>query len=100
MDSKADIGSCPICGERKPENSSICQSCEIAFGRAEEPPPGSQEMDLSRYRGKMFPWEPCELPPALISGRRLALLLCCSLVLIIVMLALLRTPLPTCWEVG
>ena len=100
MDSQADIRSCPICGERKPEDSSICQSCEIAFGGVEERPLGGQEVDLSRYRGKMFPWEPCELPPALISGRRTALILCCTLVLIIVMLALLRTPLPTCWEVG
>jgi hypothetical protein len=100
MHSKAVISSCPICGERKTEDSSICPACEIAFGRVEEPPLAGEEIDLSRYRGKMFPWEPSELPPALISGRGLALILCCSLVLIIVMLALLRTPLPTCWEVG
>ena len=100
MDSKAVTSLCPVCGERKPEDASICLACEIAFGRVEESPAPADEIDLSRYRGKMFPWEPCELTPALIPGRRLALILCCGLVLIIVMLALLRTPLPTCWEIG
>ena len=77
----------------------MCAACEQAFDKAAEPPSGDT-MDVERYVGKMFPWEPSKIVPNLVSGRWAALLLCFALVLIVVLLAVLRTPIPSCWEVG
>jgi hypothetical protein len=90
---------CPVCGQPTSGETVICSECEKAFGRTEEPAAG-EGIDLERYVGKMFPWEPSKIAPNLISGRRAALLLCFALVVIVVLLSLLRAPIPSCWEVG
>jgi hypothetical protein len=91
--------SCPVCGQPNPAETVICADCERAFGSPEEPAVG-ERIDVERYVGKMFPWEPSKIAPNLLSGRRAALLLCFALVLIVVLLSLLRAPIPSCWEVG
>ena len=90
---------CPVCGQPRPSETVICAECESAFGRSEEPAAG-ERIDLERYVGRMFPWEPSKIAPNLVSGRRAAFLLCFALVLIVVLLSLLRAPIPSCWEVG
>ena len=91
---------CAICGEPNRGPSDFCAACEAAFEGAGREPLDTDGMDLNRYAAKMFPWEPSEVTPRLLNGRWLALFLCFGLVAIVVLLALLRTPIPTCWEVG
>jgi hypothetical protein len=93
-------GQCPICGEPDTTESPVCAGCEVAFGPSSEERLDPHGIDLSRYTTKMFPWEPSEAVPKLGSGRCWALILCLALVLIVVLLELLRTPIPACWEVG
>jgi hypothetical protein len=99
MDPELGARRCPICAEPCQGASAICAACEQAFGETRETP-GGDKMDLERYAGKMFPWEPSKITPNLVSGRRAALVLCLALVLIVVLLSLLRAPIPSCWEVG
>jgi hypothetical protein len=77
----------------------MCAECSEAFDTSGNVPAGDT-IDVERYVAKMFPWEPSKIAPNLISGRWAALMLCFALVLIVVLLALLRTPIPSCWEVG
>jgi hypothetical protein len=97
-EAKAD--QCPVCGEEKRTESPVCAACEAAFGSANGKGGETNEIDLGRYATNMFPWEPSEAVPKLRSGRWWALILCLALVLIVVLLELLRTPIPACWEVG
>jgi hypothetical protein len=90
---------CPVCGQPSASETVICAECESAFGRSEEAAAG-ERIDLERYVGKMFPWEPSKIAPNLVAGRRAAFLLCFALILIVVLLSLLRAPIPSCWEVG
>jgi hypothetical protein len=93
-------GQCPVCGEEKLTESTVCSACEAAFGTSNGEQVETNGMDLGRYVTNMFPWEPTKVVPKLGSGRWCALLLCLALVLIVVLLELLRTPIPACWEVG
>jgi hypothetical protein len=99
MDPGREATSCPVCGQAHQSETVICTACEKAFGRREEQPVGAR-IDLERYTGQMFPWEPSKIVPNLVSGRRAAFILCFALVLIVVLLSLLRAPIPSCWEVG
>ena len=99
MNAEREADGCPVCGQPNPGETGICAECEKAFGRPEEAPDG-EKIDLERYVGKMFPWEPSKIAPGLVSGRRAAFLLCFALVLIVVLLSMLRAPIPSCWEVG
>ena len=99
VDPELAVRQCPICAEPYQGASAICTACEQAFGETRELP-GSDKIDVERYAAKMFPWEPSKLAPNLVSGRRAALVLCLALVLIVVLLSLLRAPIPSCWEVG
>ena len=56
--------------------------------------------DPEKYRGRMFPWEPIKFQPALINYNRTWLILAAGLALIVTLLALFRTPLPSCWEIS
>lgn len=100
MNAELKAGQCLICGEPNHAESPVCAACEAAFGSPGEERLDAHEIDLGRYTTKMFPWEPSEAVPKLASGRWLALILCLALVLIVVLLELLRTPIPACWEVG
>ncbi|MBV8216605.1 MAG: hypothetical protein JOZ08_25590 [Verrucomicrobia bacterium] len=93
-------GQCPVCGEENRTESPVCAACEAAFGSSSAGRVDTDGIDLGRYATKMFPWEPSEAVPKLGSGRWWALALCLALVLIVVLLELLRTPIPACWEVG
>jgi hypothetical protein len=97
---EAKAGQCPVCGEESRTESPVCAACEAAFGSSSAEQNDPRGIDVSRYVTKMFPWEPTEIVPKLGSGRRWALILCLALVLIVVLLELLRTPIPACWEVG
>jgi hypothetical protein len=48
----------------------------------------------------MFPWEPMKSQPALIISKRAWVILAIGLVILVLLLALLRTPLPSCWEIN
>ena len=99
MNAEREADRCPVCRQPNPGDAGICGDCEKAFGRPEEATV-AEGIDLERYAGKMFPWEPAKIVPNLVSGRRAALLLCLALVLIVVLLSLLRAPIPSCWEIG
>ena len=97
---ESKAGQCPVCGEENGTELPVCAACEAAFGSSVKEQLDPSGIDVSRYVTKMFPWEPSEVVPKLGSGRRWALILCLALVLIVVLLELLRTPIPACWEVG
>jgi hypothetical protein len=99
MNAESDCSRCPVCGEVNITGSAICPECSAAFDTNANVPAG-EAIDVERYTTKMFPWEPSRIAPNLVSGRWAALLLCFALVLIVVLLALLRAPIPSCWEVG
>ncbi|MBV8100266.1 MAG: hypothetical protein JOZ31_14030 [Verrucomicrobia bacterium] len=100
MNPEPKAGQCPVCGEENRTDSPVCAACDAAFGSSSGEAVETNGIDLGRYATKMFPWEPSEVIPKLSSGRWGALILCLALVLIVVLLELLRTPIPACWEVG
>jgi hypothetical protein len=55
-------------------------------------------LDLEKYTSRMFPWEPIKSQPALINCNSIWFILIVSLVLLVILLALFRAPLPSCWE--
>jgi hypothetical protein len=48
----------------------------------------------------MFPWEQMTTPPRLISLNPVWLAFALLLVTLVLLLAFLRTPLPSCWEIS
>jgi hypothetical protein len=99
MNSESECSRCPVCGELNLTDAAMCAECSAAFNTSADVPAGDA-IDVERYVGKMFPWESSKIAPNLVSGRWAALVLCFALVLIVVLLALLRAPIPSCWEVG
>src|SRR5580704_16726353 len=87
MNPEREADRCPVCGQPSPGETVICAGCESAFGKSEQPAAG-ERIDLERYVGRMFPWEPSKIAPNLVSGRRAAFLPSCALVLIVVLLSL------------
>ena len=100
MNPEPKAGRCPVCGEENRTESPVCTACEAAFGSSNGKGGDTNGIDLGRYSTNMFPLEASEAVPKLASGRWWALILCLALVLIVVLLELLRTPIPACWEVG
>ena len=90
---------CTVCGSANLESLSICAACEEAFKSGDKGLPNTV-LDLNRYTPKMFPWEPTVITPRLLTGPRSWSIFCFGLVLIVILLSLLRTPLPTCWEIS
>jgi hypothetical protein len=99
MNAESECSRCPVCGELNLAGSAVCAECSEAFDKSADVPAGDA-IDVERYVARMFPWEPSKSAPNLVSGRWAALVLCFALVLIVVLLALLRAPIPSCWEVG
>src|ERR1700746_128172 len=89
---------CSVCGGPNSGNSAVCPLCEEAFHSANAGLGTPEGIDLNRYSTNAFPWEPSGFTPRLLSHRRTWSIFCLGLVLIVVLLSLLRTPLPTCWE--
>lgn len=100
MDQFSTAQKCPVCGGANLGGLSICAACEEAFKSADTDFANRKEIDLTRYNFTMFPWEQADVVPRLLSGRWSYLTLSFGLILIVVLLALLRTPLPTCWEIS
>jgi hypothetical protein len=92
---------CCICSEAKSGTATVCALCERAFGPIlnelayEETP-----LDLEKYGSRSFPWEPLTYQPTLIISNRAWMILALGLVVLVLLLALLRTPLPSCWEIS
>ena len=93
---------CAICDAAINRDLSICSECEKAFESAPESQPvyEAELLDLDRYACRMFPWERSRNQLRLISANRAWLMLALGLVALILLLALLRTPLPSCWELS
>ena len=95
-------GRCGICDANIGEGTTVCPDCEKSF---ESVPPVRTDSDAARfdpekYRVRMFPWEPIKCQLALINSNRTWLILAVGLALIVTLLALFRTPLPSCWEIS
>jgi hypothetical protein len=93
---------CGICGAEVCGEGTVCPECQRAF----EPGSGDQTacetipLDLGKYDSRMFPWEQIATQPRLISVNPVWLVLALGLVVLVLWLALVRTPLPSCWELS
>jgi hypothetical protein len=95
-------GRCGICDATIGEEITVCPDCEKSFGSVAPVRTDSNaaRFDPEKYRVRMFPWEPIMWQPALINSNRTWLILAVGLALIVTLLALFRTPLPSCWEIS
>ena len=93
---------CGICGAKFCGEGPVCQECQRSFepGSEEENIGQSDPLNLEKYGGRMFPWEQMLTQPRLITINSAWLVLAIGLVVLVVLLALLRTPLPSCWEIS
>lgn len=93
---------CGICGAEFYGEETVCQECQQSFapsiGRETFDPASS--LDLAKYDCRLFPWEQINRQPRLISVDPRWMTLALGLVILVVLLALLRTPLPSCWELS
>jgi len=102
VDKERQSDCCEICGLVTSDDSGICAECESAF----EPSllaegTGEQAvLDLEQYCCRMFPWEQSRNPARLIIANKTWLILAVVLAVIVILLALMRAPLPSCWEVS
>jgi hypothetical protein len=99
---EAPRGRCEICGSTITIGRGICSSCEKALGWPVSSlgVPQDATLDLTRYSVGMFPWEPCKNQIRLAAKNWMLCLFAVALVGLIILLALFRTPLPGCWEIG
>jgi hypothetical protein len=102
MNSNSVVSLCEICGAEVCGDGTVCQECLRAFassqggGAALETSP----LDLRKYHSRMFPWEQISTQPRLICAHPVWLFLALGLVVLVLLLALVRTPLPSCWELS
>jgi hypothetical protein len=93
---------CDICGVVIGDDSAICAECERAFEPASPPEATCEEslLDLEQYCCGMFPWEQSRNRPWLVISNKTWLILAIALAVIVILLALVRAPLPSCWELS
>jgi hypothetical protein len=93
---------CSICEATVSGDVSICPECDQAFESTPSSHTASDAapLDLTQYSCRMFPWEQGNFRLPLMSANRAWLILALGLVVLVLLLALLRTPLPSCWEVA
>jgi hypothetical protein len=102
MNEARSITLCEICSAEVCGESTVCHACQRAF----ESDPVSETademgpLDFGKYRARMFPWEQITTAPRLISVRTVWLVLALGLIVLVLLLALIRTPLPSCWELS
>jgi len=100
MSRERAITLCGICDAEILGAGTVCHQCQRSFetgpGDADETIP----LDLGKYDFRMFPWEQIAIPPRLISVNPVWLFLALGMVVLVLLLALLRTPLPSCWELS
>ena len=96
------VAPCGICGAEDCGDGAVCPKCQRAFEprAGDDAPRERSPLDLGKYGPRMFPWEQMASPPQLISVHPLWLVLALGLVVLVLLLALLRTPLPSCWELS
>jgi hypothetical protein len=102
MNGERKDGHCKICGVVTGDDSTICAECESAFEPfvRDESEVEKGSLDLEAYHCRMFPWEQSRNGPQLIISNAAWVILALVLVVIVVLLALTRAPLPSCWEVS
>jgi hypothetical protein len=93
---------CEICGAEVCGDGTVCQECHRAFapGQGGEAVCETSPLDLNKYGSPTFPWEQISSQPRLICTNSVLLLLALGLVVLVIFLALVRTPLPSCWELS
>lgn len=102
MNQERLITLCGICGAEICGEGTVCQECQSAFdtGSGGEIDFKTGSLDLGKYDSRMFPWEQITIQPHLISINLAWLIAALALVVLVLLLALLRTPLPSCWELS
>ena len=102
MEEERQPDRCDICGVVIGDDSAICAECERAFEPAspEEVTRYEPLLDLEHYCCQMFPWEQSRNLPRLVISNKIWLILAIALAVIVVLLALVRAPLPSCWELS
>ena len=93
---------CGICGTEVWGEGTLCPECQRAFEPGPEGETVSETslLDLGKYNSRMFPWEQIATQPRLIRVNSIWLVLALGLVVLVLLLALFRTPLPSCWEIS
>lgn len=102
MDQRFRRTSCSVCHSDVAGPGEICQDCHRAFEHAFESgsPMIAAPPDFEKYGAQMFPWEQMTVQPRLISLNPVWLALAILLIVFVLLLAFLRTPLPSCWEIS
>jgi hypothetical protein len=102
MDKEQELNRCDICGVAIADDSTICAECERAFepGLLVEATGEEPLLDVEQYCCRMFPWEQSQNRPRLIIFNKTWLILAIGLAVIVLLLALIRAPLPGCWELS
>jgi hypothetical protein len=100
MDHERQGDHCDICGVLTGDDSTICAECGSAFEPAllDEATDEKLRFDPAQYCWGMFPWEQSRNQPKLIISNRIWLILAVGLFVVVILLALIRAPLPSCWE--
>jgi hypothetical protein len=102
MNDARSITLCGICGTGVCQEGTVCSECQRAFDQATGTGVGmdTDHLDLDKYSPRMFPWEQIVAAPRLIGVHPGWLLLALGMVVLVFLLALIRTPLPSCWEIS
>ncbi len=102
MNDVRSITLCGICGAGAGKEGTVCSECQRAFDQASGTgiDTDTGQLDLDKYSARMFPWEQTVTPPRLIGVHPGWLFLALGMVVLVLLLALLRTPLPGCWEIS
>ncbi len=94
------IALCGICDTEFQGDGTVCQQCQRSFEKGPGDADETIPLDLGKYDFRMFPWEQLATPPRLIGVSPLWFFLALGMVILVLLLALLRTPLPSCWELS
>jgi hypothetical protein len=102
MDKEQEPNRCDICGVAIADDSTICAECESALepGLLVEATGEQPLLDVEQYGCRMFPWEQSQNRPRLIIFNKTWLILAVGLAVIVILLGLIRAPLPACWELS
>jgi hypothetical protein len=102
MNSTSIVSLCEICGAEVCGDGTVCQECHRAFALSQGAEAASETspLDLRKYECRMFPWEQISIQPRLICADPVWLFFALGLVVLVLLLALVRTPLPSCWELS